>query len=194
MTKEELEKEARFRTKGWKEQENCVQAYLAGAKPREKRIEELTEQNTSLLTSVENLNKSVQDLEDKLANADFQLEGRDSEIRELKAQIEKLKCCGNCNNTWNGYHLDICDDCKNHDKWEIKENAELKEYNKYLKRQRQGGIQKQYNKMAIIKQKDEQLTKAKELLKKYVIWCGTATPIKSPLQIEVEQFLKEVEK
>lgn len=40
----------------------------------------------------------------------------------------------------------------------------------------------------------EQLTKAKELLKKYVIWCGTATPIKSPLQIEVEQFLKETGK
>ena len=41
----------------------------------------------------------------------------------------------------------------------------------------------------------DNLTKAKELLKKYVIWCGTATPIKSPLQIEVEQFLNsEVEK
>ena len=44
MTKEELEKEARFRTKGWKEQENCVQAYLAGAEPREKRIAELQAQ------------------------------------------------------------------------------------------------------------------------------------------------------
>lgn len=31
MNKEELIEEARFRTKGWKEQENCVQAYLAGA-------------------------------------------------------------------------------------------------------------------------------------------------------------------
>ena len=72
---EELEKEAEFRTKGWKEQKNCIQAYLAGAKPREKRIAELTEQNTSLLTSVENLNKSVQ---------------------ELEAQIEKMECCGNC--------------------------------------------------------------------------------------------------
>lgn len=46
-----------------------------------------------------------------------------------------------------------------------KENAELKEYNKYLKRKRQGGIQKQYNKVAIINQQDKQLTKAKELLK-----------------------------
>jgi len=49
MTKEELLKkrldnEARFYTKGWKEQENCVQAYLAGAEPREKRIVELEAQ------------------------------------------------------------------------------------------------------------------------------------------------------
>ena len=44
--------------------------YLAGAEPREKRIAEL---------------------EDKLANADYQLEGRDLEIKELEAQIEKMK-------------------------------------------------------------------------------------------------------
>ena len=48
-------------------------------------------------------------------------EPREKRIAELEAQIEKMKCCGNCNNTWNGYHLDVCDDCKNHDKWEIKE-------------------------------------------------------------------------
>jgi len=70
-----------------------LQIWLDCAEPREKRIAELTEQNTSLLTSVENLNKSVQELEDKLANADYQLEGRDNEIRELKAQIEEMKCC-----------------------------------------------------------------------------------------------------
>ena len=54
-----------------------------GAEPREKRIA---------------------DLEDKLANADYQLEGRDLEIKELKAQIEKLidfvlsktECCDVC--------------------------------------------------------------------------------------------------
>lgn len=38
----------------------------------------------------------VKELEEKLANADYQLEGRDLEIKELKAQIEKMKCCGNC--------------------------------------------------------------------------------------------------
>lgn len=90
------------------------------------------------------------------ANADYQIEGRELEkkellgiiqgkdeviaelkeqvealanvnikaqniIGELKAQIEKMKCCANCNNTWNGMKLDICADCKNHNKWEIKE-------------------------------------------------------------------------
>lgn len=68
-------------------------------------------------------NKQIADLEDKLANADYQLEGRDNEIRELKEKIEKMKCCYNCANDTleppevigNG----ICEHCKNHDKWEL---------------------------------------------------------------------------
>jgi hypothetical protein len=77
-----------------------------------------------------------------------------------------------------------------------KENAELKEYNKYLRRKRQGGIQKQYNKVAIIKQQDEQLTKAKELLAKWVELFkpkgGNIPP--TPIQVDTEQFLSEMEK
>ena len=94
MTKEELEKEANkfadenatpdldysFRVDIF---EASKEGYLAGAEPREKRIA---------------------DLEDKLANADYQFEGRDLEIKELKAQIEKLidfvlsktECCDVC--------------------------------------------------------------------------------------------------
>ncbi len=83
MIREELEKEAeekaKKRTKGFKCQDNCEKSYVMGAldfaEPREKQIKELTEQNTSLLTSVENLNKSVQ---------------------ELETQIEKMKCCSMC--------------------------------------------------------------------------------------------------
>ena len=81
MTKEELEKEAdkyaddyatpdldcSFRACMF---EASKEAYLASAEPREKRIAEL---------------------EDKLANADYQLEGRDVKIKELEAQIEKMK-------------------------------------------------------------------------------------------------------
>lgn len=47
--------------------------------------------------------KRIEELEEKLANADYQLEGRDLEIKELKAQIEKMKNCSNCDN-WNWKH------------------------------------------------------------------------------------------
>ena len=73
------------------------EVYLAGAEPREKRIAEL---------------------EDKLANADYQLEGRDNEIRELEAQIEKMKCCYNCKHSRTEY--EHCKTDKS-EKWEIKE-------------------------------------------------------------------------
>ena len=42
------------------------------------------------------LTDRVRELEEKLANADYQLEGRDLEIKELKAQIEEMKNCKNC--------------------------------------------------------------------------------------------------
>jgi hypothetical protein len=53
-------------------------------------------------------------------------------IAELEAQIEQMKCCQNCKNTWNGYRMNICDDCKRlegqifsntltSDNWELKE-------------------------------------------------------------------------
>lgn len=35
--------------------------------------------------------KQVTELEEKLANADYQLEGRDLKIKELETQIEKMK-------------------------------------------------------------------------------------------------------
>lgn len=79
---EELEKEATAYALEWGDKTDgtyacCRDGYLAGAEPREKRIAEL---------------------EEKLANADYQLEGRDLEISELKAQIEKMKNCRNCAN------------------------------------------------------------------------------------------------
>lgn len=46
--RKEIEKEAKRRTKGFRNQENCIQSYIMGAKdfaePREKRIAELEEQ------------------------------------------------------------------------------------------------------------------------------------------------------
>ena len=54
---------------------------------------------------------------------DIELAQALKEITELKAQIEKMKCCYNCANDTleppevigNG----ICEHCKNHDKWEL---------------------------------------------------------------------------
>lgn len=46
--------------------------------------------NNNLGELVVEKNRIIADLEDKLANADYQLEGRDNEIRELKARIEKM--------------------------------------------------------------------------------------------------------
>ena len=63
------------------------------------------------------------ELEDKLANADYQLEGRDIKIKELEAQIEKMKCCENC--AKNG-HICVAEEMqgklcgKNKDKWELR--------------------------------------------------------------------------
>ena len=76
-------------------------------------------------------------------------------------------------------------------------NAELKEYNKYLRRKRQGGIQKQYNKVAIIKQQDEHLTNAKDIIREFVEWAnwqGSNCPSFKSIQDKAEQFLSEVEK
>jgi hypothetical protein len=38
----------------------------------------------------------IADLEDKLANADYQIEGRDLKIKDLEAQIDKIRKCANC--------------------------------------------------------------------------------------------------
>lgn len=76
-----------------------------------------------------------------------------------------------------------------------RENTELKDYNKYLRRKRQGGIQKQYNKVAIIKQQKEQLTKAKELLNEFMRITEMVEgfePDYSELIARAEAFLEEV--
>lgn len=48
------------------------------------------------------LQETIDKLEDKLANADYQLEGRDITIKKLEAQNKELRCCANCNNSYGG--------------------------------------------------------------------------------------------
>lgn len=111
MTKEELEKEAEEYVK----QNYCevcvmaddcksgcidcftVQAYLAGAEPREKQIQIDAEQ-------IRALQKQNGELTDK--------------VKELEAQIEKMKCCFSCRHSRTEYEHCRTD---KHEKWEIKE-------------------------------------------------------------------------
>ena len=98
MTKEELVKEAKD---SWWNDNNCSGAlpteqiyecgYIAGAEPREKRIAELTEQNTSLLASVENLNKSVQALGERCLQLQKDKGELTDRVRELEAEVKEWK-------------------------------------------------------------------------------------------------------
>ena len=78
--------------------------------------------------------KLLEDFTEQLkANADYQIEGRDLEIKELcdeneqlKAQIEKMKCGQNCKHSYL-YQEDrkckftYCDCINCKDKWQLKE-------------------------------------------------------------------------
>ena len=106
MTKEELEKEAEKYFKSIcgdynEEYErtgkrhyfvgfDIKNAYLASAEPREKQIEIDAGHIRALQKQNGELTDKVNDLEDKLANADYQLEGRDNEIRELEDVVLDL--------------------------------------------------------------------------------------------------------
>ena len=110
MTDEELKKEAEEYTNhnDWFEfsanvdkignaiRTKMERAYIAGAEPREKQIEIDAEQ-------IRALQKQNGELTDK--------------IRELEAQVEKMKCCSNCKHSRTEY-----EHCKTnkHEKWEIK--------------------------------------------------------------------------
>ena len=80
MTEEELEKEASVYANAIerKASKEIVQiAYIDAAEPREKQIQIDAEQ-------IRALQKQNGELTDK--------------VKELEAQIEKMKCCENCNN------------------------------------------------------------------------------------------------
>ena len=105
MTKEELKQEAEeYASKGGLPKETYlfgakVIAYLAGAEPREKQIEILSKHILELQADKGRLTDKV---------------------RELEAQIEKMKVCQNCDN-WNWKH-NKCEkklkgDCFKHSKW-----------------------------------------------------------------------------
>ena len=68
--------------------------------------------------------EATKELQDKLANADYQLEGRDLEIKELKEQIEKMKACYNCDNNKEEHTPEDnarCKRCKGFSEWELED-------------------------------------------------------------------------
>jgi hypothetical protein len=102
MTKEELKQEAKiysyklYHSKAWNPGEDMlVKAYLAGAEPREKQIQIDAEQ-------IRALQKQNGELTDR--------------VKELEAQIEKMKCCYNCKHSRTDYVHCITN---KHEKWEM---------------------------------------------------------------------------
>ena len=68
-------------------------------------------------------------LGDQERNKEFELK---KEIKALKAQIEKMKCCDNCKHRLKVLEMEVldldkderrepCNVCNNYDKWEIRE-------------------------------------------------------------------------
>ena len=52
------------------------------------------------------------------------VEFAEQETKELKEQIEKMKCCGNCENR---YGQEKCADCHNYNKWKFKQAEQFYE-------------------------------------------------------------------
>ena len=98
MTKEELDKEA---GESWWNDNNCSGAlstkkiyicgYLAGAKPREKRITELGELLNSTLEENKEIYKKMADLDTALEDCTESLTDARIKIKELEKENEELK-------------------------------------------------------------------------------------------------------
>ena len=108
------------------------QGYFDGAEPREKQIQidaeqirALQKQNGELTDELKALRESTKDYgagcyENGLRNGKRAVE---KDIEKLEAQIDKMKCCGNCNHHRYTYGELECmtRGCKNKRKWELAE-------------------------------------------------------------------------
>ena len=136
MTKEELVIEAEKHSKDYpfticlptkrirkSGKQIAIENYLAGAEPREKRIEELEHQLIHR-NCVDCSNHSS-----KLKMRTLELEHKLKQAKKLEIQIEKMKCCGNCNGVHEigiktenqiGIKTEKCKNCKNLSEWELR--------------------------------------------------------------------------
>jgi hypothetical protein len=86
--RKEIEKEAKRRTKGFRNQENCIQSYIMGAsdfaEPREKRIAELEEQ-------IEKMKKYIKAcwVEENLNDYSSYITNSSDEFRDLVKELNE---------------------------------------------------------------------------------------------------------
>ena len=230
MTKEELEQEAYLFAKNSKDVQTfecgfdiAFKSYLAGAEPREKRIEELEKENKVLAQNLEDteiLNKTYkkknEELKKKLkeelktiADKDLSFVARfdalEKENAELDCQKNRNKFCYSCANaTERCFRNEIGCPCGKYKSYKD-ENAELKTKVTALENANRamvkeiddmtsGGLSVLEN---VVRSKD-QLTNAKEIIREFVEWANWQGNSKCPsfksIQDKAEQFLKELEK
>lgn len=100
------EEKARWEVKGWKEENNCVQAYLKGLAEGRKEVTYMTaeEYDKTLdkckgcyLDMVDKFSKRNEDLEKTIEELQLNLRSRNDLVEELTMQIEGMKNAGNCN-------------------------------------------------------------------------------------------------
>jgi len=128
MTKEKLKKEAEdFLKKKWGTTEMLIlggdaREVLADfAEPREKQIQIDAEHIIDLQKQNGELTDKVKELEVRCNELFLQTCEQAEKIKELEAQIEKMKRCFNCKYR-DKFVESKCGECERYSKWEIKEN------------------------------------------------------------------------
>ena len=127
MTKEELKKEAEeYALNQWEGNlpwSVIQKAYYDGALPREKQIQIDAEQIRALQKQNGELTDKVKELEEELIKADNATDvfnAQEKRIAELETQIEKMKCCENCDFIFRDGNCYYDKECKNKDHWKLR--------------------------------------------------------------------------
>lgn len=66
--------------------------------------------------------EATNELLEDLKHKKIAIQNRKARIKDLEKQIEKMKCCENCNNFKHRIDHRCNTECKNLSKWEMKEN------------------------------------------------------------------------
>ena len=92
---------------GCTEDYKILRAFEMGKQSKEKRIEELEKENKRLTDELKALRESIKDY-----GAGCYENGLRNGKRKLEEQIEKMKCCGNCENGELSAHEEPCLHCQ----------------------------------------------------------------------------------